>query len=717
MKKIFSIILSALIISSLIAVSGDELSFSPDKTLGGKIFRIIHTSTQKVVSVANSALTDGARINLQDEQDDEIMDWLFIPQGVGQYTVINKKSNKAFDIPGISTDAGKELTQYTINYGNNQIFELQKTQSGNYLFKCKHSNLYLTVKDGYLYQEEFKGDSSQIFTLKEVGKSEYKLFAVGVTPFVIKGEDNVTNAKIQWYPINGATKYEVYRSTNGNEYELINTLTGTSMDDYDLVIGYKYTYKVKAYIEDQLIDEAESNLIIPYELPGDLKISSNIVSSGLKKPNQFYIDGVYYRFSTKGRTDGVGGFGSLVCQTSTDDIVYGNEFEVLNFQDIVSHPTCSDIKEAGFESQNFLYNKETNEFVFIAHMEAGGGYGFARTAFAAGKVGERFKFYGAHRLPAEGNQGDTRDLSVFVDDDNQAYLIAAVNVNADLAIYRLTPDWHGVDKFLCFGARGSHRELPSILKHEGLYYLFTSGTAGWYPTQGMFNTATSMEGPWSELRRVGNTTTFSAQSGSVSRLNKKGNNFLMTTYRWMYFWQDATNRYTMNRRHQIILHDGYAFYDFFNEILYDYDRDILVSSQNGRLLSQGKKITTSSNQESAYLLNDGDYQTRWTGENKWPFEITIDLEKEHELTELQISWLIYNGSEAYYQYKVEGSSDGVNYTTLLDRTQEYTDYGFTVDQLSGKARYVKITVVNAKPRNSQTNTYTPQVFEVKVFGK
>ena len=44
-------------------------------------------------------------------------------------------------------------------------------------------------------------------------------------------------------------------------------------------------------------------------------------------------------------------------------------------------------------------------------------------------------------------------------------------------------------------------------------------------------------------------------------------------------------------------------------------------------------------------------------------------------------------------------------------------YGFTSDMLKGKARYVRLNVQNATLQNNPNNNwYTPNVFEVKVFG-
>lgn len=678
--------------------------------LGGRYYTI--GNSKGVVSVEADSVNNGARIVCSPEGAAS-SEWAFVTQGGGRYVIMNKLSSRSFDIPSASTLPGAWLTQYDTNYGGNQLFEPVLSSDGTYLIKNENSSLYLTVgSDGYLTQQRLTDDASQHFTLTETGASDMKMIGAAATLFLLKGEDKVTNAKLQWNSVPGADTYDVYRSVDNGDFEFLTSLSGTTVDDYDLEVGKSYTYRVYALEDAKLIDFAETEPVVPYDLPSDLKSSSNLSPSSLDRPNSLYVDGTYYSFSSWGREDG-NGFGRLMMYTSKDDITYEGPVEVLNYEEILANETCENFTSCRFESQNFLYNPVANKFVFIAHFEADGGYGTAMTSFATASPGERFTFHAAIRP----NDDDTRDLNVYVDDDNCAYLIAAVHNNADLALYKLNEDWSGVEKKLCNVNSGKWRELPSMLKVDGRYYLFSSGTAGWYPTQGMYNTATSIEGPWSELRIVGNTTTFSSQSGTVSRLKDGSENYIMSTYRWMYFWADSIERLTTNRRYPLKVSNGYAFYDFFEELLYNWDNDVLVPVQNGRILSQGKPSVTSTAPENARYANDGNYQSVWTGETEWPYTWEVDLGENHKLSQMQVSWLIWNGSEPYYHYKVEASVDGKNYTTILDKTEGFTDYGFTVDSLSGAARYVRLTVTGAKPRSSNENPYPSQLYEVKILGE
>lgn|GEM_PF-488412 len=698
----------------IIATAGtNETGDEEMDPFNGKYYRITPANTNKSISVENSSMDDGAKIVVVDTEENDSQIWTFLLKEQNYYTITNKKSKKIIDVPGVSTEAGKGLIQYSANGGDNQSFKLIKNTDGSYSLQAKHSGLYWTVTDGVITQETFTGNENQRFILNYIGESDVELMGLGATLFLLKGENMVSNVKLHWNSVPGATRYELFRSVDNSTYELLDSLTGVSYDDYELKLGSKYKYYVKAFNGKRLIASAESEECVPYELPSDLETFSNITPSSLKRPNPLYSNGVYYRFSFRGRSDGGKGFGQLIMTTSTDGINYDNEKEVMNIQDVLNNPTCEGLKDCKFESNNFLYNPKTNKIILWSHFEEADGYGLARVSVAYATPGERFVFSKSFR--PEGD--DARDLNIYVDDDGSAYLTAAINMNADLAIYKLTPDWTDVEKKLTIANKGKHRELPGILHKDGLYYLFSSGTAGWYPTQGMYNTATSLEGPWSELQKAGNNSTFSAQSGTIYRLRQEnGSKYLMLAYRWMSHWKDANMNSNPTRVYPITLANGFAFYEFYNEVLYNVANDILIPVQNGRLLSQGKPASASSNSDSAFIVNDGDYQTIWKAEKEWPTTWTVDLGAEYSLSEIQISWFTQQGSEAYYNYKIEGSTDGVNYTTILDRSSGYTDYCFTVDALSGKARYVRLNILDAKLNNNPSNWYTPQLYEVKVFG-
>ncbi|MDR6717050.1 discoidin domain-containing protein [Paenibacillus sp. 2003] len=531
---------------------------------------------------------------------------------------------------------------------------------------------------------------------------------IAATLFVLKNESEVSNAKIHWAPVQGATAYELYRSENNAPYTLLQTLTGTTTDDYELNIGNTYKYQVKAYAGTSLLTSAVSPECTPYSLPEDLTTFDNTTQSTLKLPNELKVGDTYYRFNFVQKP--TGGFGEMIQQTSTDDITYGDDKVVLSYTD---HP---DLANSKFEGINILYHAPTNKFVFWAHYENSTDYTLARVSVASATPGEDFTFHKSFR--PEGNQ--SRDISIFKDDDDSAYLISTANNNSDTILYKLTFDWLDVDHQVSVIYQNQHRELPKMIKKDGIYYLFSSQAAGWYPSIPLYSSATSIDGDWSELRTIGNTSTFSAQSGSVMRVKPDtGNNVVMVAYRWMFGWAGTQNGTTEERLLPVWFSDGYAFYDYFDQVLYNTRDDVVVPVQNGKLLSQGKPATaqTATGTNPASYANDGSYQTEWVGTgSSWPHWWKVDLGSVQQLNNVQISWWMQKGSEGFYKYKIETSTDNVNWTVALDRTNN-TSYGFTSDTLSSTAaRYVRINMQNAALHNNPNNWYTPRLWEVKVFG-
>ena len=88
-----------------------------------------------------------------------------------------------------------------------------------------------------------------------IGNDNYPLFdatihyasepAAPAAP-VIKITTSSGKPKISWSKVDGAVKYKVYRSTDGNNYSLLATTTGTSITNTKAKIGTTYYYKVKA---------------------------------------------------------------------------------------------------------------------------------------------------------------------------------------------------------------------------------------------------------------------------------------------------------------------------------------------------------------------------------------------------------------------------------------------------------------------------------------
>ncbi len=65
-----------------------------------------------------------------------------------------------------------------------------------------------------------------------------------------------------------------------------------------------------------------------------------------------------------------------------------------------------------------------------------------------------------------------------------------------------------------------------------------------------------------------------------------------------------------------------------------------------------------------------------------------------------------------YQYKIETSDDGKNYTTVVDKSANKRDDAIEFDVIKpGEAKFVKLTILN-KPKNTPLS-----ILEFTVFGK
>jgi len=130
----------------------------------------------------------------------------------------------------------------------------------------------------------------------------------------------------------------------------------------------------------------------------------------------------------------------------------------------------------------------------------------------------------------------SRDMTLFVDDNNKAYHITSSEENSTMHISLLTDDYLAfTDKYVRVFP-GRHMEAPALFKHNGRYYFIGSGTSGWRPNAARSAVADSIWGPWTELDNpaVGENaeTTFFSQSTFVLPLPGINNTFLFMADRW-----------------------------------------------------------------------------------------------------------------------------------------------------------------------------------------
>lgn len=116
----------------------------------------------------------------------------------------------------------------------------------------------------------------------------------------------------------------------------------------------------------------------------------------------------------------------------------------------------------------------------------------------------------------------SRDMNLFVDDDQKAYHIFASEENGTLHISQLTDDYIFYAGKYVRAFENRWMEAPAICKRNGKYYLVMSGCTGWAPNAARSAVAESMFGPWKELGNpcIGKNadTTFGGQSTCIVKV-------------------------------------------------------------------------------------------------------------------------------------------------------------------------------------------------------
>ena len=571
------------------------------------------------------------------------------------------------------------------------------------------------------------------------------------TGLELRSHTNV-EAVIAWEEVLEANSYSVYRSeSEDGEYVKIADTEKRSYVDGTIEPGKDYYYKVTS---KNAFGESEKSKFVVVEAVNDVVTNGVSWYTDENEIMQAHAGGVikvgdtYYMYG-EDRGDNNYDFKSVQMYKSKDLKNWEHANTILDKQSPVKDDDevlRSDLENSNIERPKIIYNEKTGKYVMWFHYEEAGSYGFGGVGVAiSDTVDGEYTFLGRFR-PMQGdpeiNDGkgvSSRDMTAFVDDDGSAYLICSSEnkegtVNCDLALYKLNDDYTSIEERLpniYTMNDGSGRwwqiEAPAITKRDGVYYVFTSACSGWYPNQGSYLTATSLtEGDWSERKLIGNNSTFDGQSNYAFTIDgTEESSVILASTRWksdelsksQYIWLPIEFDDT-----ELDEKTGAAkaTMDYYSKLDIDVKTGVVTPDKSSQLLSEGKPSTASITQQGydPSAVNDGDYSTEWKANTSgdWPAWWKVDLGAKYNLNNAQISWYIHNGSEAVYQYRIWVSDDDVNYTLAIDKTDNKW-YGFSDAQLNGiQGRYVKVELVNAKLHNNPNNWYTPQLYEVKVYG-
>ncbi len=212
--------------------------------------------------------------------------------------------------------------------------------------------------------------------------------------------------------------------------------------------------------------------------------------------------------------------GGISCYKSTDLIHWTNLGVVLSPS--LGNATSDIDTSKVIERPKVIFNDVTKQFVMWVHLDKND-YSYAHVGVAVSDKPE-----GPFRLvnSFKPNGEDSRDMTIFKDDNGKAYLFNASEDNNTMHVNELTEDYLNVKpnyKKLLINER---RESPAVFKFDQLYYLVTSLCTGWAPNKALYATATSPMGPWETIGNpcvgVDSDITFGAQISFIQPLGEKG---------------------------------------------------------------------------------------------------------------------------------------------------------------------------------------------------
>jgi hypothetical protein len=440
-----------------------------------------------------------------------------------------------------------------------------------------------------------------------------------------------------------------------------------------------------------------------------------------------------------------------------------------------SNPALSNCK---IERPKLIYNAKTHQYVLWGHWEDQSNYISSQVCVAtSSSVDGPYKFLGHWRPGADAGHRDwrvatdgsnrttsfdngtviqnysyddtniwgtgSRDFTIF-QDGNKAYLVSAEDGNT-MRIYELNSDFTDVDK----NAMNSYelqvnakREAATLVKSGQYYFMISSNQTGWYPNQARYAYTKNLSNPdgWHFKKEgnaqmpanyLGNNTTFYSQATNVITVNgTKQTSYIYVGDHWntkqlgnsSYVWLPLKITGTSGNHPSLQMNNvpGWSI----------DQKTGLVKVPKDKLLSQNKPAVSdaSGDNDLSYSLfeaNDGIYyNTNISGNSsnyfkptKVPFTYTVDLQKNDDLSRVDISFNTKVGADAYYQYTIETSTDGKTWTKQVDESANQ-QVGFNSDKLNGRARYVRLTVNNVV--NDQTNQPDPDqagIVEFQVYGK
>jgi beta-xylosidase len=222
--------------------------------------------------------------------------------------------------------------------------------------------------------------------------------------------------------------------------------------------------------------------------------------------------------------------GGISCYSSKDLMNW--KYESVALSTTVGDPSSDIDTSKVVERPKVLFNKKSGKFVMWMHIdERTYSYAHAGVAVSDSPVGP-YLYLGSMKP----NGNDSRDMTLFQDDDGKAYHIYSSEKNMTMRVCQLSDDYLTHTKNERRMLIDRHREAPSMFKNNGKYYLITSGCTGWSPNSPLLSVSNHPLGTWQERGNPcigeGAETTFMSQSTFVVPVPGKKNAYIFMADRW-----------------------------------------------------------------------------------------------------------------------------------------------------------------------------------------
>jgi hypothetical protein len=222
--------------------------------------------------------------------------------------------------------------------------------------------------------------------------------------------------------------------------------------------------------------------------------------------------------------------GGVSCYSSKDLLNWKYEGVALmpEIKDTASDLHISKV----IERPKVIYNKKTHQFVMWMHIDKYD-YSYARAGVAVSDKPTGPYHYLKSVRP---NEQMSRDMTLFQDDDDKAYLIYSSENNKTMQVCLLSDNYLDITVMYKRILIGTNREAPAMFKFQNEYYLITSLCTGWDPNKALYAIADSPLGEWTMQNNPCTgpdaDSTYHAQSAYVIPVAGKKNEFIFMADKW-----------------------------------------------------------------------------------------------------------------------------------------------------------------------------------------